>query len=80
MTTEGMGSSGILGKAAIFNITTDQHGAFKNLSILSTTGQTKNAVSFDPTNEMMNKIIELTKQDFGQTISADTAGNIIWAN
>ncbi len=76
MTTEGMSNSGILGKAAVFNITTDQNGAFKNLSILSTTGQTKNAVSLDPTNEMLNKIIELTKQDFGQTIAADADGNI----
>lgn len=78
LTTEGMNSNGILGKAGIFTMTVDQNGVFKNLSILSTTGQIKNSISIDPTNETLNKVIELTKQDFGQIISANTDGSIVF--
>ncbi len=79
LTTEGMLGAGLLGKGAIFNITVDQDGAYKNLSILSTTSETKNIVAEDPTNTALNKIIELTKQDFGQTITADQNGAIIFS-
>ena len=78
LTTEGMNSNGILGKAGIFTMTVDQNGVFKNLSILSTTGQIKNSISIDPTNETLNKVIELTKQDFGQIISANTDGSTVF--
>mgnify|MGYP003523410553 FL=1 len=76
LTTEGMNSNSLLGKAAIFTITTDQNGVLKKLSILSTSSQTKNNVVVDPTNEVLNNIITLTKQDFGQAISADQNGDI----
>jgi poly-gamma-glutamate capsule biosynthesis protein CapA/YwtB (metallophosphatase superfamily) len=76
MATEGMSNKGLTGKAALFNITIDQDGALKSLSILSTTGEIKNAVSADPTNAAINLIAELTKADFGQTITADQNGAI----
>lgn len=74
LTTEGMNSAGTLGKGALFTITTDQNGVFKNVSILSTTSQNKNTVSVDPENEALNAITSLTKQDFGEAITADENG------
>jgi hypothetical protein len=49
---------------------------FKNLSILSTDSTTRNTVVADPTKEALQKIIEVSGQDFGITISADQNGTI----
>lgn len=76
LTTKGIMSKGLLGKGAIFNITINQEGLYKNLSIISTDSETKNVVVEDLSSSALNKIVELTKQDFGQTITADQSGNI----
>ncbi|MEN9582339.1 MAG: hypothetical protein RL641_293 [Candidatus Parcubacteria bacterium] len=76
LTTEGMSSKGLTGKGALFNIAVDQNGVYKNLGILSTTAEINNSVTADQTNEALLKIIELTKQDFNQTIASDQLGAI----
>lgn len=78
LTTKGILNTGLLGKGAVFNITINKVGLYKKLSILSTTGEIKNVVYEDVSNEGLNQIIKLTKQDFGQDIKSDLSGNIIF--
>ena len=49
-----------------------------SLVYLKQSSEIKNIVYEDLSNEGLNEIIKLTKQDFGQDINADLSGNIIF--
>ena len=66
LATDGLSNTGNLGSGALFNITIDQNGNYKNLAILSTTSAVKNTISEDPSNTAEHLITSLSKEDFGQ--------------